>query len=240
MTRAGYSVFAAPLRVRFCNARAILGLPVDVSLRRPGASAVIYGGRDEAANRIRRCRPCAARTRERSAAIRQARIVHTPSHGRRAGQRRRHRRSSSARERVRVARETGRDLGRHGAAAGGVDGCGAVTSAGGCGWGAARLPPPAGVDGCGAVTSRRRVWTVGRCGTSAGGCGWVRRGYPPPAGVDGETVRHLRRRGCGWVRGAVTSAGGLWMGAARLAPPAVVDGCGAVGSAGWCGWVRRG
>ena len=31
------------------HARAILGLPVDVSLRRPGASAVIYGGRDEAA-----------------------------------------------------------------------------------------------------------------------------------------------------------------------------------------------
>jgi phosphoribosylglycinamide formyltransferase 2 len=30
------------------HARAILGLPVDVSLRRPGASAVIYGGRDEA------------------------------------------------------------------------------------------------------------------------------------------------------------------------------------------------
>ncbi|HYP76070.1 MAG TPA: formate-dependent phosphoribosylglycinamide formyltransferase [Polyangiaceae bacterium] len=31
------------------HARAILGLPVDVSLRRPGASAVIYGGRDEPA-----------------------------------------------------------------------------------------------------------------------------------------------------------------------------------------------
>lgn len=31
------------------HARAILGLPVDVSLRRPGASAVIYGTRDEAA-----------------------------------------------------------------------------------------------------------------------------------------------------------------------------------------------
>jgi len=31
------------------HARAILGLPVDVSLRRPGASAVIYGGRDEVA-----------------------------------------------------------------------------------------------------------------------------------------------------------------------------------------------
>jgi len=31
------------------HARAILGLPVDVSMRRPGASAVIYGGRDEAA-----------------------------------------------------------------------------------------------------------------------------------------------------------------------------------------------
>ncbi len=31
------------------HARAILGLPVDVSLRRPGASAVMYGGRDEAA-----------------------------------------------------------------------------------------------------------------------------------------------------------------------------------------------
>jgi len=31
------------------HARAILGLPVDVSLRRPGASAVIYGGRDESA-----------------------------------------------------------------------------------------------------------------------------------------------------------------------------------------------
>jgi phosphoribosylglycinamide formyltransferase 2 len=31
------------------HARAMLGLPVDVSLRRPGASAVIYGGRDEAA-----------------------------------------------------------------------------------------------------------------------------------------------------------------------------------------------
>ncbi len=31
------------------HARAILGLPVDVSLRRPGASAVIYGGRDETA-----------------------------------------------------------------------------------------------------------------------------------------------------------------------------------------------
>jgi phosphoribosylglycinamide formyltransferase 2 len=31
------------------HARAILGLPVDVGLRRPGASAVIYGGRDEAA-----------------------------------------------------------------------------------------------------------------------------------------------------------------------------------------------
>ncbi len=30
------------------HARAILGLPVDVSLRRPGASAVIYGARDEA------------------------------------------------------------------------------------------------------------------------------------------------------------------------------------------------
>jgi phosphoribosylglycinamide formyltransferase 2 len=30
------------------HARAILGLPVDVSMRRPGASAVIYGGRDEA------------------------------------------------------------------------------------------------------------------------------------------------------------------------------------------------
>ena len=29
------------------HARAILGLPVDVSLRRPGASAVIYGGLDE-------------------------------------------------------------------------------------------------------------------------------------------------------------------------------------------------
>lgn len=31
------------------HARAILGLPVDVRLRRPGASAVIYGGRDEVA-----------------------------------------------------------------------------------------------------------------------------------------------------------------------------------------------
>ena len=31
------------------HARAILGLPVDVRLRRPGASAVIYGARDEAA-----------------------------------------------------------------------------------------------------------------------------------------------------------------------------------------------
>jgi phosphoribosylglycinamide formyltransferase 2 len=31
------------------HARAILGLPVDVSLRRPGASAVIYGGQDHAA-----------------------------------------------------------------------------------------------------------------------------------------------------------------------------------------------
>jgi len=31
------------------HARAILGLPVDVSLRRPGASAVIYGRRDQAA-----------------------------------------------------------------------------------------------------------------------------------------------------------------------------------------------
>jgi phosphoribosylglycinamide formyltransferase 2 len=31
------------------HARAILGLPVDVGLRRPGASAVIYGGLDEAA-----------------------------------------------------------------------------------------------------------------------------------------------------------------------------------------------
>ena len=31
------------------HARAILGLPVDVRLRRPGASPVIYGGRDEAA-----------------------------------------------------------------------------------------------------------------------------------------------------------------------------------------------
>src|ERR1700761_5463941 len=30
------------------HARAILGLPVDTSLRAPGASAVIYGGRDEA------------------------------------------------------------------------------------------------------------------------------------------------------------------------------------------------
>ena len=29
------------------HARAILGLPVDVSLRRPGASAVIYGGMEE-------------------------------------------------------------------------------------------------------------------------------------------------------------------------------------------------
>jgi phosphoribosylglycinamide formyltransferase 2 len=28
------------------HARAILGLPVDVSLREPGASAVIYGGMD--------------------------------------------------------------------------------------------------------------------------------------------------------------------------------------------------
>ena len=28
------------------HARAILGLPVDVSLREPGASAVIYGGAD--------------------------------------------------------------------------------------------------------------------------------------------------------------------------------------------------
>jgi phosphoribosylglycinamide formyltransferase 2 len=31
------------------HARAILGLPVDTSLRRPGASAVIYGGIDEKA-----------------------------------------------------------------------------------------------------------------------------------------------------------------------------------------------
>jgi phosphoribosylglycinamide formyltransferase 2 len=31
------------------HARAILGLPVDVGLRRPGASAVIYGGREETA-----------------------------------------------------------------------------------------------------------------------------------------------------------------------------------------------
>ena len=30
------------------HARAILGLPVDVALREPGASAVIYGGMDEA------------------------------------------------------------------------------------------------------------------------------------------------------------------------------------------------
>jgi phosphoribosylglycinamide formyltransferase 2 len=29
------------------HARAILGLPVDVALRAPGASAVIYGGMDE-------------------------------------------------------------------------------------------------------------------------------------------------------------------------------------------------
>jgi len=29
------------------HARAILGLPVDVSLRRPGASAVVYGGMEE-------------------------------------------------------------------------------------------------------------------------------------------------------------------------------------------------
>ena len=32
------------------HARAILGLPVDTSLRAPGASAVIYGGLDEAAS----------------------------------------------------------------------------------------------------------------------------------------------------------------------------------------------
>jgi phosphoribosylglycinamide formyltransferase 2 len=34
------------------HARAILGLPVDVSLRTPGASAVIYGGIDAAGVRF--------------------------------------------------------------------------------------------------------------------------------------------------------------------------------------------
>ncbi len=38
------------------HARAILGLPVDTSLRSPGASAVIYGGGRREGDCVRRCR----------------------------------------------------------------------------------------------------------------------------------------------------------------------------------------
>ena len=41
----GLVTLATQVQSEFClHARAILGLPVDVSLREPGASAVIYGG----------------------------------------------------------------------------------------------------------------------------------------------------------------------------------------------------
>jgi phosphoribosylglycinamide formyltransferase 2 len=65
------------------HARAILGLPVDTTLKSPGASAVIYGG-VEAAGIVF---DGAARARHRAPPVRQAGELHEAAHGRRAGPR---------------------------------------------------------------------------------------------------------------------------------------------------------
>ena len=77
------------------HARAILGLPVDVSLKSPGASAVIYGG-VEANAAVRRRGRRAARAGHRRAPVRQARELRTPPHGR--GARARHGRRTRPRQ----------------------------------------------------------------------------------------------------------------------------------------------
>ena len=72
------------------HARAILGLPVDVSLRAPGASAVIYGQHEAKGIAFRRGRS-AARAEQRCAPVRQTGILRAPPHGRGVGDRQRYR-----------------------------------------------------------------------------------------------------------------------------------------------------
>ena len=64
------------------HARAILGLPVDVSLREPGASAVIYGGIDAAGIAFDGVAEALAGPRGRYQAVRQAAGLRPPPHGR--------------------------------------------------------------------------------------------------------------------------------------------------------------
>ncbi len=90
------------------HARAILGLPVDVRLIAPGASAVIYGGVEARGIRYEDVAHALAVPVLRPAALRQARGVQAAAHGRCA----RHRRDiddrARAREGMRAAREAAR------------------------------------------------------------------------------------------------------------------------------------
>ena len=80
------------------HARAILGLPVDTSLRAPGASAVIYGGLEEAGIAFEGVAAGACRAERGPAPVRQAGELRQAPHGRGARHRREHRRSPLARE----------------------------------------------------------------------------------------------------------------------------------------------
>ena len=67
------------------HARALLGLPVDVSLRNPGASAVIYGGRRRPDPGVRRRGRSACAAGRGPAPLRQARVLRQAPHGRCTG-----------------------------------------------------------------------------------------------------------------------------------------------------------
>ena len=90
------------------HARAILGLPVDVRLVGPGASAVIYGGLDGRGIALRRRRARARRAGKRSAPVRQAGGLQATAHGRGARHGPRHRAGTRTRERMRAACQAAR------------------------------------------------------------------------------------------------------------------------------------
>ena len=86
------------------HARAILGLPVDTSLRAPGASAVIYGGLDETAIAFEGVARGARGARGGPAPVRQARKLQQAPDGRRARNGARHRRSARASPKLAAAK----------------------------------------------------------------------------------------------------------------------------------------
>ena len=92
------------------HARAILGLPVDVSQREPGASAVIYGGMDAQGIAFEGVGRGPGRAGRRPAPVRQARELRAPPHGRGAGPGRRHGPGPRTRPRSRLPGEARQGL----------------------------------------------------------------------------------------------------------------------------------